>query len=78
MLWTLVPRTSMPAGCSEITTDPENYSAVVKAMEEKGYEILSDDLAMVPMTTTRLTDPDQLKLNREKFQHKKAMDEELI
>ena len=45
----------------EITTDPENYSAVVKAMEEKGYEILSDDLAMVPMTTTRLTDPDQLK-----------------
>ena len=43
-------------------TDPENYSAVVKAMEEKGYEILSDDLAMVPMTTTRLTDPDQLKL----------------
>ncbi len=42
---------------AEITTDPENYSAVVKAMEEKGYEILSDDLAMVPMTTTRLTDP---------------------
>ena len=33
---------------AEITTDPENYSAVVKAMEEKGYEILSDDLAMVP------------------------------
>ena len=30
-------------------------------MEEKGYEILSDDLAMVPRTTTRLTDPDQLK-----------------
>ena len=36
-------------------------SGVVKALEEKGYEILSDDLAMVPMTTTRLTDPDQLK-----------------
>ena len=47
---------------AENTTDPENYSAVVKALEEKGYEILSDDLAMVPMTTTRLTDPDQLKL----------------
>ena len=27
---------------AEITTDPENYSAVVKAMEEKGYEILSE------------------------------------
>ena len=45
---------------AEVTTDPENYSAVVKALEEKGYEILSDDLAMVPMTTPRLTDPDQL------------------
>ena len=32
------------------------------SLEDKGYEILSDDLAMVPMTTTRLTDPDQLKL----------------
>ena len=46
---------------AEVTTDPENYSAVVKALEEKGYEILSDDLAMVPMTTTRLTATDQLK-----------------
>ena len=35
---------------------------MVKALEEKGYEILRDDLAMVPMTTTRLTDTDQLKL----------------
>ena len=47
---------------SSVKKSVENYSAVVKAMEEKGYEILSDDLAMVPMTTTRLTDPDQLKL----------------
>ena len=45
----------------EITTDPDAFNDVVKALEEKGYEILSDDLAMVPMTTTRLTDPDQLK-----------------
>ena len=44
-----------------ITTDPDAFNDVVKALEEKGYEILSDDLAMVPMTTTRLTDPDQLK-----------------
>jgi len=63
MLWMPVPE-DFDAGeeAAEITTDPENYSAVVKALEEKGYEILSDDLAMVPMTTTRLTDPDQLKL----------------
>ena len=46
---------------AEITTDPENYSAVCKALEDKGYEFISADLAMVPMTTTTLTDPDQLK-----------------
>ena len=41
---------------------------VMYAFIEKGNDVttfrftISDDLAMVPMTTTRLTDPDQLKL----------------
>ena len=52
---------ALDAGAEDFDASEDNYSAVVKAMEEKGYEILSDDLAMVPMTTTRLTDPDQLK-----------------
>ena len=47
---------------AEVTTDPESFSAVTKTLEDKGYELMSADLAMVPMTTTRLTDPDQLKL----------------
>ena len=47
---------------AEITTDPDSFSAVCNALEAKGYEFISADLAMVPMTTTRLTDPDQLKL----------------
>ena len=46
---------------AEITTDPDSFSAVCDALEAKGYEFISADLAMVPMTTTRLTDPDQLK-----------------
>ena len=49
-------------GAAEITTDPDSFSAVCNALEAKGYEFISADLAMVPMTTTRLTDPDQLKL----------------
>ena len=46
---------------AEITTDPDNFSAVCNALEAKGYEFISADLAMVPMTTTTLTDPEQLK-----------------
>ena len=46
---------------AEITTDPDSFSAVCNALEAKGYEFISADLAMVPMTTTTLTDPDQLK-----------------
>ena len=47
---------------AEITTDPDNFSAVCNVLEAKGYEFISADLAMMPMTTTRLTDPEQLKL----------------
>ena len=45
---------------AEVTTSPEDFSAVCKALEAKGYEFLSADVAMVPTTTTTLTDPDQL------------------
>jgi YebC/PmpR family DNA-binding regulatory protein len=47
---------------AEVTTDPDNFSDVRQALEDKGYEFLSADVAMVPSTTTTLTDPDQLKL----------------
>ena len=46
---------------AEITTDPDSFSAVCNALEAKGYEFISADLAMVPMTTPRLTYPDQRK-----------------
>lgn len=45
---------------AEITTDPDAFEDVCKALEDKGYEFISADVAMVPTTTTTLSDPDQL------------------
>lgn len=45
---------------AEVLTSPEDFSAVCKALEAKGYEFISADIAMVPTTTTTLSDPDQL------------------
>ena len=45
---------------AEITTAPENFTAVCTALEQKGYTFVSADVAQVPTTTTTLTDPDQL------------------
>ena len=47
---------------AEVTTSPENFTAVCDALEKKGYKFISADVAQVPSTTTVLTDPDQLKL----------------
>ena len=45
---------------AEVVTSPENFTAVCEALEKKGYTFVSADVAMVPSTTTTLTDPDQL------------------
>ena len=45
---------------AQVTTDPDNFTAVCNALEEKGYKFISADVAQVPSTTTALTDPDQL------------------
>ena len=45
---------------AEVTTSPENFTAVCEALEKKGYKFISADVAQVPSTTTVLTDPDQL------------------
>ena len=47
-------------GAAEVTTSPENFTAVCDALEKKGYKFISADVAQVPSTTTVLTDPDQL------------------
>ena len=45
---------------AQVTTTPENFTAVCDALQGKGYSFISADVAQVPTTTTRLTDPDQL------------------
>ena len=50
---------------AEVTTDPDSFSDVCHALEAKGYEFISADVAMVPSTTTTIGDPDiQVKLTK--------------
>ena len=42
---------------AQVTTTPENFTAVCDALQNKGYSFISADVAQVPATTTTLTDP---------------------
>ena len=45
----------------EISTDPNSLGVVREALEEKGYEFVSAEVAYVPQTTTVLTDEESIK-----------------
>ena len=45
---------------AQVTTDPDMFSDVRQALEDKGYSFLSADIAMIPSTTTVLTDEAQM------------------
>ena len=45
---------------AEVTTAPERFAAVCDALQGLGYTFLSADIAMVPSTTTALSEPEQL------------------
>ena len=45
----------------EITTEPADFAAVLKAIEDANIPTVSAEVAKVPQTETELTDPDQLK-----------------
>ena len=45
---------------AEVTTSPDAFAEVCQVLEGKGYTFISADVAMVPSTTTTLTDPDQM------------------
>ena len=45
----------------EITTEPDDFNAVVKALEEKGYTFASAQIEMVPQTYVTLTAEGDLK-----------------
>jgi len=44
----------------EIITNPNDFSAVRTALESKGYEFAEAEISMIPVTTTKLTDPKQI------------------
>ncbi len=49
----------------EIYTEPEDFSAVRDALENKGYKFVSAQIEMIPSTYTKLTDEDSiLKMQR--------------
>ena len=45
----------------EISTDPDDFNAVVKALEEKGYVFASAGIEMVPQNYIKLTNEDDIK-----------------
>ena len=45
----------------EITTDPDSFNDVVKALEAKGYTFVSAELEMVPQTYVTMTGEDDVK-----------------
>ena len=50
----------------EITTDPDAFNDVVKALEEKNYAFVSADISLVPQTYVKLTSEEDIK-NMEKL-----------
>ena len=50
--------------CFEITTAPEDFSAVREALEEKGLEFLQAEVQMVPSTYVKLDEKDAEKMQR--------------
>ena len=40
----------------EVRTEPDDFTAVMEALEAKGYKFVSADLAQVPSTTTAIAD----------------------
>ena len=50
----------------EITTDPDAFNDVVKALEEKNYAFVSADISLVPQTYVKLESDEDIK-NMEKL-----------
>ena len=53
-------------GCFTVYTDPADFNAVAKALEEKGYKFESAQIEMVPQTYQKLEKPEDI-ANMEKM-----------
>jgi YebC/PmpR family DNA-binding regulatory protein len=47
--------------CYEITTSPDDFSAIREKYEEKGYNILEAEVSLIPENYTKLTDEEDIK-----------------
>ncbi|MGL5717971.1 MAG: YebC/PmpR family DNA-binding transcriptional regulator [Paraclostridium sp.] len=45
----------------EVVTSPEDFNAVRDELQAKGYEFISAEVKLIPQTTTKLEDEEQLK-----------------
>lgn len=59
----------------EITTDPNDFSKVREALENKGYQFASAEVEMMPQTTTKLTDPKQIELMEKLIDYLEDLDD---
>ena len=59
----------------EITTDPNDFSKVREALEKKGYEFMEADVEMLPVTTTKLTEPKQIEFMDKLIENLEDMDD---
>ena len=61
-----MPRTCEADGpVFEITTDPDSFNDVVKALEEKGYTFESAEIEMVPQNYIVMTSEDDVQQHDE-------------
>ena len=59
----------------EITTSPDDFSAVREALEKKGYDFVEAEVEMVPQTMTKLTDPKQIEFMDKLIEHLEDLDD---
>lgn len=59
----------------EITTDPDEFSKVREALENKGYEFIEADVTMIPTVMTKLPDAKQIELMDKLIENLEDMDD---
>ena len=46
----------------EILTAPDDFSSVRESLEKSGHDFISAEVSMIPQTSTKLADPEQIRL----------------
>ncbi len=59
----------------EITTEPNDFSKVRIALEDKGYEFIEAEVSMIPTVMTRLTDAKQIEFMDKLIDNLEDMDD---